>query len=102
MTIRAVLLDAPAAGGMGVYLRVDELADETALTERHVPAISACDLPPGKYRWVPDANPRNPFGGAFWPLNYLNRLAQDQVDVAAAEARAGARQLIVIERRARS
>ena len=99
MTIKAALLDAPAASGNGTFLRVDTLADDRALTDRHVPAITACDLPTGKYLWIPDAG--NPFGGAFWPINYLNRLAQDQVDVAAAEARAGARQLIVIERRAR-
>jgi hypothetical protein len=101
MTIKAALLDAPAAGGMGVYVRMDELPDATALTERHVPAVIVCDLPAGKYRWVPDATGRNPFGGAFWPLNYLNRLAQDQIDVAAAEARVATRQLIVIERGSR-
>ena len=35
------------------------------------------------------------------PLIYLNRLAADQVDVAAAEGRASARQLIIIERGSR-
>jgi hypothetical protein len=85
MTIKAALLSAPAAGGMGVYLRIDELADDSQLTDRHVPAVTECDLPAGKYRWLPD--PGNPFGGAFWPINYLDRLAQDQVDIAAAQAR---------------
>jgi len=101
MTIKAALLDAPAAGGNGVFLRVEELAGEAALTDRHVLAITACDLPPGKYRWVPDTNPKNAFGGAFWPISYLDRLAHDRIEVIRAEARAGARKLIVVERRGR-
>ncbi len=54
MTIKAALLDAPAASGRGKYLGMDELADESALTENHVPEITECDLPPGLYVWEPD------------------------------------------------
>lgn len=54
MTIRAALLDAPAASGKGKYTGViDELADESALTEFHVPEVPECDLPPGRYVWEP-------------------------------------------------
>ena len=99
MTIKAALLDAPAAGGTGVYLRMDELADESRLTERHVPTVTSCDRPAGQYRWIPD--PGNAFGGALWPISYLDRIAQDVGDVAAAEAYRATRELIIIERRAR-
>lgn len=53
MTIKAALLDAAAASGKGKYIRIDELADESALTENHVPEVTECDLPPGRYVWDP-------------------------------------------------
>ena len=54
MTIKAALLDAPAASGKGKYTGViDELQDASALTENHVPEITECDLPPGRYVWDP-------------------------------------------------
>lgn len=54
-TIRAALLDAPAASGRGKYTGViDELPDESALTENHVPEITQCDLPAGVYIWEPE------------------------------------------------
>jgi hypothetical protein len=46
MTIRAARVDA-----QGVFVAVDELPDETALTARHLPQVAECDLPPGKYQW---------------------------------------------------
>jgi len=72
MTIKVALLDES-----GVYLRMDELADESQLTDRHVPRITACDLPAGEYRWVPDERKNaagemlNPYGGAFWQVSWL-------------------------------
>lgn len=35
----------------GVYQGVDELDSAEALTDRHLPEVTECDLPPGKYRW---------------------------------------------------
>lgn len=67
MTINAALLDEH-----GVYLGMEQLEDESKLTARHLPSITSCDLPPGKYLWVPDE--RNAFGGAFWPLDWLKRI----------------------------
>ena len=67
--MKAALLDAPAASGNGVYLRIDELASAADLTDCHVPTITECDLPPGRYVWVPNADPRNvrpnKYGGEF-------------------------------------
>ena len=77
--IKAALLDAE-----GNYLGMVELAHQGLITERHLPQITACDLAPGEYRWVPDAG--NPFGGAFWPLKYLAvRAALDEQLAAANE-----------------
>lgn len=61
MTIKAAVLDA-----QNVYWGIDELENEAAITDRHVLSITQCDLPVGRYRWVPDD--ANPYGGAFWPL----------------------------------
>lgn len=69
MTIKAALLDEN-----GVYLKIAEVADASQLGERHLPGITACDLPPGQYRWVPD--PRNPMGGSFWALKTLARMSE--------------------------
>jgi hypothetical protein len=66
MTITAALLDE-----QGIFLKVDTLKSKAALTERHLPSIKNCDLPPEKYKWVADQ--ANPYGGAFWPLPKLNR-----------------------------
>jgi hypothetical protein len=66
MTIRAALLDE-----RGVYLRMDEVEE---LTDRHVPTITACDLPPGRYLWIPDET--NTYGGAFWELDWLKRVTE--------------------------
>lgn len=60
MTIKAALLDE-----QGIFLRIDELEDEAEITERHLPGITDCDLPAGRYVWR--ADPSNPYGGAFWP-----------------------------------
>jgi hypothetical protein len=73
--MRAALLDAD-----GVFQRIDDVAE---LTPLHLPQITQCDLPPGKYRWVPD--PLVPTGGAFWPVKFLNRVEQDKLDVKAAQ-----------------
>lgn len=64
MSIKAALLDE-----QGIFLRVDELEDKSQLTALHLPQITACDLPPGRYRWVEqESSEANPYGGAFWPL----------------------------------
>jgi hypothetical protein len=63
----------------GVFLRMEEVLEPT---NRHLPQITQCDLPSGKYQWVADAN--NPFGGAFWPVAWLQRVEQDKLDVIAA------------------
>lgn len=63
----------------GVFLRMDDVEEPT---ERHLPQITECDLPPGRYKWVPD--PDNPFGGAFWEMRWLARVEQDKLDVIAA------------------
>ena len=47
--ITAARLDAD-----GYFAGMDELP-ETELTERHLPNVSECDLPPGKYRWIDGA-----------------------------------------------
>jgi hypothetical protein len=64
--IKAALLDEG-----GVFLRMDELVDESQLTERHVATIASCDLPAGRYQWIPDET--NPYGGAFWPIAWVEK-----------------------------
>ena len=78
MTVRAALLDAN-----GVYLRMDEFADESALTPLHLPQIPVCDLPGGEYVWIADKT--NPYGGAFWPLKWLARVERDRQAVQEAQ-----------------
>src|SRR5688572_33292615 len=63
----------------GVFLRMDDVEQPTA---NHLPQITECDLPPGRYKWVPDLE--NPFGGAFWEMKWLARVEQDKLDVIAA------------------
>ncbi len=64
MRIKAALLDE-----QGIFLRVDELDDESQLTDRHLPTITECDLPPGRYRWIADRTDKNNvYGGFFSPL----------------------------------
>lgn len=75
MTIRAALLDAD-----GVFVRMDTLADARQLTARHLPKITSCDLKPGTYRWVPD--PANSYGGAFWPIQWLEQRKADEAAIA--------------------
>lgn len=75
MTITAALLDRN-----DVYLRIDTLPDPSALTPRHLPQITACDLRAGRYKWIADV--AGPMGGAFWPLDWLNRTSPDQRAVA--------------------
>lgn len=70
MTIRAARIDA-----QGIYQGIDELADEGALTELHLPLITACDLAVGEYKWIPTDNPMNEYGGAFFPVAWLQKLA---------------------------
>lgn len=65
MTIKAALLDE-----RGIFLRMDEVADETQLTNRHVRSIKSCDLPAGEYLWV--AHTRNEFGGEFVSVEWLD------------------------------
>jgi len=81
MTVRAALLDEN-----GVYLRMDELADASALTSRHLAQIRSCDLPPGEYAWISDG--KNPEGGAFWSVKWLERIEATRREVARAERRA--------------
>jgi hypothetical protein len=49
MTIKAARLDA-----LGVYQGIDVLDDPSHLTPEHLPQITECDLPPGRYRWTGD------------------------------------------------
>ena len=64
MTIKSALLNE-----QGIFLRVEALDDESQLTAQHVPSITECDLPPGRYRWVPcEPQSGNPFGGEFRPI----------------------------------
>jgi hypothetical protein len=48
----------------GVYIGMGEV-EENSNDPRYIHSITECDLPPGKYEWIPDDNT---FGGAFWPL----------------------------------
>jgi len=82
MVIKAALLDAPASSGKGVFVRMDELADEAALTDRHVAAIKSCDLPADRYVWVPaDVDERHPFGGEFVDKAVLEQRNAPDFDV---------------------
>lgn len=72
MTIKAALLDEA-----GIYERIDELASAADLTPLHLPQITRCDLPPGRYRWIPTDNPANEYGGAFWDVEVIKRLSPD-------------------------
>lgn len=71
MKIRAALLDEH-----GVFLRMDELADASQLTERHLPTITECDLPPGEYIWI--AHGKNRAGGTFLPLEHARRMTREE------------------------
>jgi hypothetical protein len=67
--MKAALLSAPAASGKGVYLRMVDVAPDE-ITDRHVPSITECDLPRGRYVWIPGGDPRNTYppneyGGTF-------------------------------------
>jgi hypothetical protein len=73
--MKAALLDAPAASGKGIYLRMDEL-EAAQLTDRHVATIHACDLPPNEYVWLPHGE--NIYGGEFFPLRTLQIRAEDE------------------------
>lgn len=81
--IKAALLDEN-----GIYLRIDELEGPKQLTPRHLPKITECDLPPGRYYWAPAKrdilNNPNPLGGAFWPLDSEPLTAADAPKVAKA------------------
>lgn len=79
MTITAALLDAPASSGKGIYLRIEELANAADLTDRHVPTVTECDLPSGRYRWIPTDNAGNPYGGAFWDVEVIAKLGAELV-----------------------
>lgn len=95
MSIRAALLSAPAASGKGLYLRIDELADVAALTDCHVPSITACDLESGVFLWIPDERVRpdgamrNEYGGAFWSLPWLRQLAATRTKAEKVHAKEG-------------
>jgi len=72
MPIHAALLDE-----RGIFLKIDTLKSKAALTERHLPQIDRCDLPPGRYRWVPTPEDKaNPYGGQFVPLPKPKRNAE--------------------------
>lgn len=72
--MRMALLDAD-----GVF---QGLVDAQEITPLHLPQITDCDLPPGKYKWVSDSG--SPQGGAFWPVRFIKRIEQDKLDVKAA------------------
>jgi hypothetical protein len=74
MVIKAALLDE-----QGVYLRMDELESEAQLTARHVPAIKECDLPPGRFKWVPG---ENAYGGEFVDVEAIARRNRPDFDEA--------------------
>jgi hypothetical protein len=61
--IKAALLDKE-----GVYLRIDVLSSAAEITDRHLPQITECDLPPNRYKWIPDPTGKNTYGGSFSPL----------------------------------
>ena len=61
-----------------VYLRMDEVE---VPTERHLPQITSCDLPAGRYVWVPEQ-------GAFVEVAWLERFRSLHQAKADAEAKA--------------
>lgn len=69
MTLRAALLD-----GRDIYQGIVEI-EPGQLTDRHLPQIAECDLPVGKYQWVP--NPANPYGGAFWLKSWVDKVTAE-------------------------
>ena len=69
--MRAALLDEK-----GIFIGMDETESPGP---RHLPQITNCDLPAGKYVWVPDD--RNPVGGAFWPVDWLAHIAATRQSV---------------------
>lgn len=73
MTIAAALLDEN-----GIYLRMDYLEDMTQLTERHLPTITSCDLPPGKYKWIWQEQ-NNPYGGYFEDVGWRSRVDETRL-----------------------
>lgn len=63
--IRCAHLDA-----QGVYQGMVEI-EPAQLTDRHLPTITECDLPPGEYRWQAEpVSEANAFGGKFVPLKF--------------------------------
>jgi hypothetical protein len=85
--MKAALLDAPAASGRGVYLRMVELESAAQLTDHHLPQITSCDLPSGEYVWLPDAA-NSYYGGAFHSLAVLARREELRVEIEKEAARA--------------
>jgi hypothetical protein len=79
MTLKAALLDAPAASGKGVFVRIDTLASEAELTDRHLPAIASCDLPAGRYVWIPGPGEA---GGQFVEQAVMARVNRPDFDAA--------------------
>jgi hypothetical protein len=61
---------------------MDEVATAADFGPRHLPQIVACDLPAGRYLWIPDERrgaddkPVNHYGGAFWEVAWLQRVAK--------------------------
>jgi hypothetical protein len=84
MSVKAALLDKD-----GVFLRIDELASEANLTERHLPQITHCDHQSGEYRWVPDA--RNPSGGSFESIAWRERVEETKRKAAEENTKRGRR-----------
>lgn len=61
---------------------------EAELTDRHLPQIKACDLEPGKYRWI--AHDRNEYGGEFESIDYaaaIEKTRQEALQPRPAERR---------------
>lgn len=91
--MRAALLDEN-----GVFLRMDEVDTPTA---RHLPQITSCDLPPGRYKWIPGDNPE---GGQFVEVAWLERFEATRREAAEAAVRAAEferiRRMPAAERRA--
>jgi len=69
--MKAALLDAPAATGRGVFLKMDETDTPGPC---HVVTITSCDLPSGAYVWLPHGE--NIYGGEFFPLRTLEIRAE--------------------------
>ena len=66
----------------GIYLGMEDVAAGKA-SARHLQKVTSCDLPPGKYKWIVDA--ANPFGGAFWPIDYLASIERTKAEKTKAE-----------------